>query len=132
VVFINADLRLNARDQNMSHLTQLVDCIKAFKHYGKDPGWPQIFYIRSNQQHFDNADEGDAYANTPTTCLESVDIEKNPFLRQDKAMFQGKLPMAGFDLDLGGVGKLHMRGWVVDPIFHIGLCQEYQMRIPER
>ena len=45
------------------------------------------------------------------TCLESFDIEKNPFLRQDKAtMFQGKLPMVGFDLDIGGVGKLHMGG----------------------
>ena len=69
VVFINTGLLLSARDQNMAHLTELVDCIKAFKYYGEDPGWPQIFYVRSNQQHFDNADEWDAYANTPTTYL---------------------------------------------------------------
>mmetsp|Transcript_20756 Transcript_20756/g.24740 ORF Transcript_20756/g.24740 Transcript_20756/m.24740 type:complete len:386 (+) Transcript_20756:31-1188(+) len=111
VVFINAGLHLNARDQNMVHLLELVDCMKAFKHDGEDPGWPQIFYVRSNQQHFNNADEGGAFPisrNGPTTCLESVDIEKNSFFRQDKATFQGKLPMVGFDLDLGGVGKLHI------------------------
>lgn len=110
VLFFNAGLHPSTRMDNMARLTELLDCMEDARAKKEDPGWPQLFYVRSNQQHFPNPEGGVYDGSTPhsNVCLKTVDSSKNPYMKEDKTAFSGKLPMIGFNLDLDGVGNLHI------------------------
>jgi len=102
VVIINGSIHPSQWEDNLDKLLSLVDCMDEKKAKGEDPGWPQILYFRSNQRHFPTADKK---KNTTSHC--SVPRE-DPFIFKEKMMFNGRLPMVGFDLDLVESGHLHM------------------------
>jgi len=111
VVFFNAGLHPSTRMGNMARLTELLDCMEDAKAKKEDADWPQLFYVRSNQQHFPGHEGGLYDHSKPPSkvCSKTVDSSKNPHLEEDKTAFSGKLPMIGFNLDLDGVGNLHIQ-----------------------
>jgi len=108
VVFFNAGLHQGFREENMAHLTELLDCMEDARNKVEDPGWPQLLYFRTNQQHF-HGPEGRWNITFPSeSCKSTVDGTLNPFTKADKAAYTGRLPLVGFELDLDGLGELHI------------------------
>jgi len=105
----------HTRAGNTENFNELLDCMAEARTKGEDPGWPKISYFRSNQQHFDG-DTGE-YKEAKVKsgeCAETADQSKNAFLKEELELYTGKVPMIGYDLDLGPHGRLHVGGRKID------------------
>jgi len=110
-VIFNNGLHPSTRAENTEKFNELLDCMAEARTKGEDPGWPKISYFRSNQQHF-GGDSG-VYKGAKGKsggCAETADHSKNPFLKGELELYTGKVPMIGYDLDLGPHGRLHVGG----------------------
>jgi len=111
VVFFNAGTRGHLRTLNTENLVALLECVATAKGEGEDPGWPQLSIFTSNHHHYQNVKTPAHFhtnAGSTQSCLEEVNTEMNPFLQGDKTFFGDHPHNAGFDLDLGRTGNMHL------------------------
>merc|ERR1719491_123408 len=110
LVYFNPGTRGHSRTFNTEKLVELLECVATAKSEGKDPGWPQLSVFTSNHLHYQNVESPeDVHLNALSTkfCLEEVNSELNPFLKNDKTMFGDHPHTVGFDLDLSRTGNMH-------------------------
>lgn len=105
VVIINGSIHPLKWKSNQDKLASLLACMADSKAKGQDPGWPTILYFRSNQRHSKSAEVNFEDSEPPSTCPIP---KEDPFITSEKELFEGKVPLVGFDLDLAGSGHLHM------------------------
>lgn len=106
---VNPTTKLSCREHNLDKLTQLLDCMADAREKGEDPGWPQLYYFRTNELHF-KTEDGDFTYEKEDGCADYVDGTLNKYVKTEVEMLEGKIPMVGYDLDLDNVGRLHMGG----------------------
>ena len=100
------------RDENISNMKQLFDCMEEARSLGQDPGWPHITVLSTLPQHF-NTESGEytgegADPGKYDGCRVSIDPEKYPPLMEEREHFFGKVPMVGHDLNLEHMGNYHV------------------------
>ncbi|GFH51750.1 hypothetical protein CTEN210_08226 [Chaetoceros tenuissimus] len=112
-VIINASMHgvhgQGRREHNLNRLNELLDCMADAREKGEDPGWPQLYYFRTNQLHFKTKDGGFA-SEKDFGCADYKDSMSNEFIKAEVDMLRGKIPLVGYGLNLDHLGRLHMGG----------------------
>ena len=99
------------RSRNLNMLKELMDCINKAKEKGEDPGWPTIYYFRSNHLHFKT--ENGLYSGNRGVldgCSDNVPGDLAPQFKEELDALENKMPMIGYGLKLDGMGRLHLGG----------------------
>lgn len=108
-VIINASMHRGVREPNLERLNELLDCMADAREKSEDPGWPQLYYFRTNQLHF-KTENGNYIKGIELGCDDYKDSMSNEFIRAEVDILRGKIPLVGYDFNLDYLGRLHMGG----------------------
>ena len=79
------------RPHNLHRLNELLDCMADAREKRKDPGWPQLYYFRTNQLHFKTLDGGFS-SEKELGCADYKDSKSNELIKEEVDILSGKIP----------------------------------------